>query len=458
MKTMRKRITACVAFVAVLVMMAVSALPASALGINDFRIGTDGGNKVVTTMEQTDKGLQVLVKHSSQGDRRNLYLQSEKVPIKPAKIEYTIDRTTYSASVTDGYHFFAFFKDLKTSNTAGFIVMVFECPVGYAESFAWLPESAKGKTWVILQDVMGNKVHEANKNFTTESYPEGTVDYGWIIDKPYVGPHSFTYDSANNKVIFDGVTIPIQTGAAKRMGMGDDADLIIQAGGNVYGKEFQYTLHSINGVKVDGSNTSLNAKPTEAPAGTTAAPTTAPKSDGGNNTTAKPVTPQGGGTTAAVPTTGNAQDGTQTSDTNAPTGEPAGTTTTRETAPLGQKLGVTSLNTVIDFDASTIQLKKSYTVGELQQAFVPGDGYDFRICDKTGKIITDESLAVDSTMKLQLYFGTKPEQTFSLIGEQAADGSAGGFPWWGYVVIGAGVLVIAGGVVAFLMLRKRKAA
>ena len=448
MKKTKKWMTICVSFASALTLTLASGIQASALGIGDFRVGDDGPGKVVTTLEQTDKGLHVVVKNSSNGDRRNVWLDSEKIPIKPAKVEYSIDKTTYTASPNDGYHFFGFFKDLATSKTAGFVIMVYECPVGFAESFQWMPESAKGKTWVILQDIMGNKVHEVNPNLTTENNPEGSIDYGYIIDTPYVGSHSFTYDSVGNKVIFDGVTIPIQPGAAKRIGMGDSADMVIQAGGNVYGKEIQYTVKTINGVKVDGSNASLNPKPTQAP--TTAPP--APTKDSGSSP--EPTQP------AVTPNTTDASQGDPSeSSANTDSATPATEPQITEAAPAGQKLGVKSLNTAIDFEANLITLKKSYTVGELMDAFVRGEGYDFRICDSSGKIISDESRAVDDTMKLQLYFGSEPEQTFSLLLAQTTD-SAGqaGFPWWIFLIIGGVLVVAGGGAAAFFLLKKKKAA
>ena len=92
-------------------------------------------------------------------------------------------------------------------------------------------------------------------------------------------------------------------------------------------------------------------------------------------------------------------------------------------------------------------------------AFVRGEGYDFRICDSSGKIISDESRAVDDTMKLQLYFGSEPDQTFSLLLAQTTD-SAGqaGFPWWIFLIIGGVLVVAGGGAAAFFLLKKKKAA
>ena len=132
MKKTKKWMTICVSFASALTLTLASGIQASALGIGDFRVGDDGPGKVVTTLEQTDKGLHVVVKNSSNGDRRNVWLDSEKIPIKPAKVEYSIDKTTYTASPNDGYHFFGFFKDLATSKTAGFVIMVYECPVAFA--------------------------------------------------------------------------------------------------------------------------------------------------------------------------------------------------------------------------------------------------------------------------------------------------------------------------------------
>lgn len=455
MKKMRKLFALCLSFMISLSLLAMSV---SAMDASNFHRCHDkpipAGKDPKISWQQKSNGLGVTVQYTKEGDWLNLYL-NERVPMKKASVEYTLDSTDYAISMSGGYLLFAYFKNMETSKTLGMSVMVFEAPVTM-DSFAFIRENYgnkyDGKTMVIIQDIMGNKINEAAPTTVREEYPSGNPEDGWLVETDWKGKHSFQWDVDNAKLIFDGVSIPIQKAALKRLNMGEEADLVVQAGCTAYGKNMSYTLHSINGVKIDGSATTLH---TDTSSVASKPNNTDSKS---NNTTSESnnTTSQPGNTVSstAVSSVSNTVSIGDTTDSTAET-----SSEDAQAALIGTNvLGIKSLNTAIDFDNHIITLKKDYTVGELLTAFIKGNGYDYRICDSSGTVITDESKQVDETMKLQLYFGDEPDQTFSIkIASETTGKENTSFPWWIVFVVVA-VVVIAGGVVAIFVIKKHKAA
>lgn len=173
-----------------------------------------------------------------------------------------------------------------------------------------------------------------------------------------------------------------------------------------------------------------NGKPTTAPHGTTASGNSGP--DG--TTTGPDVS---GMTTETPP------DGTQTTAAPAPT----------EWQPSLGKYDITTTDKDVEIDVpnSTITLKRSMKVSELLSVLQAVEGYE------TGVYNGVEPVKADS----YIYTGYKYKVRVDdqLIGNflLKAPAPSGGTVWL-IVGIAAGVLVVAGGVLAFLLIRKKKSA
>lgn len=462
MKKLKKSIA--IAFASILLLTQVNAF---AVGINDFEIGFEESTKSlvqVTTLTQGTDGLTVHSDYTAKtSDLHNLFLSSTRINIKPLSVDFTIDKCTFPNDLANGYLNFNLFKDLAKSKTIGINIMFNLAPVGLSDSFQWMVDNNKftgdgaTKTWVLIQDITGNKINEGEAWTVSEENPNGVPEMGICIDKPYIGPHSFTYNASTSTVVVDGVTVKIQASQASRIGMKDAADLIIQSGGSSYKKEFQYTLKNINGQVVNGKSGSVGVP------GATATPTTNPVSS----------TVSVSGTTS-----GSIKSSTTTSkDSNATSGEASSTegvssgaasaAPTQEQPPLGQNIGTKNLNTRIDMDNKVITLFKQFTVADLLKNFLLATGYTAAVSDSSGKVITDTTKVVDTTMKFAMYFGDVAEgepdtvYTIAIDASASASSSTDDSPnsnsnMMIYIIIAiAAVVVIGGGLVYFLVIRKK---